>query len=339
MIASILTNTGAMIALQSLRATNTKLADVQGQISTGKRVANAKDNAAVFAISKTMQSDVKGFQAITASLNLGASSIAVARTAAETVTDLLVDIKAKVVAAQEDNVDRTKIQADVVQLRDQINEVIGAAQFNGLNLVNNTSTVNILASLNRDSAGNVTSSDITLTGQDLSTTAGTPVAAVFDATTTEGVNAAGDFAAQSLDPAGGTDDVFRFDLDSAVAPAAGNVYSVTVAGQEFTYTAQAGDDNNVVAFALRDSINGAAVGVTVAVTAAVDPTAADVQIDVTNTGTAGIVVSATATSAATGGLANLGNFDVSTAGGSRRPPSPTVWKSIAGSWRLSQVRT
>ena len=99
-----------------------------------------------------MESDVKGFKAISDSLNLGSSTVAVARNAAETVTDLLTDIKGKVVAAQESNVDRTKIQTDISALRDQITSVVGAAQFNGLNLVNGTeTTVNVLSSLDRDS--------------------------------------------------------------------------------------------------------------------------------------------------------------------------------------------
>lgn len=172
-MSSILTNTSAMVALQTLKSVNTNLNKTQEEISTGKSVATAKDNSAVWAISKVMESDVKGFKGISESLSLGESTVAVARNASETVTNLLTDIKGKIVAAQEENVDRDKIQTDITALRDQITSVVNAAQFNGLNLVKGTDDVNILSSLDRDENGTVSASNITVARQDLTTTSGT----------------------------------------------------------------------------------------------------------------------------------------------------------------------
>ncbi|MEN8747970.1 flagellin [Marivita sp.] len=175
-MSSILTNNGAMVALQTLKSINSRLTETQNAISTGKSVGTARDNAAVWAISKVMESDVKGFQGISDSLNLGESTVAVARNGAETVTDLLTEMKGKIVASQEQNVDRGKIQTDIVALRDQINAVVGAAQFNGLNLLSNRETtsgsgsVNVLASLDRSASG-VSASDISVGKRDLGTTA------------------------------------------------------------------------------------------------------------------------------------------------------------------------
>ena len=176
-MSSILTNNGAMVALQTLKSVNMSLAKTQDMISTGRKVASAKDNSAIFAISKVMESDVKGFKAITDSLSLGQSTVAVARNASETITDLLTDMKAKIVAAQEENVDRTSIQADIDALEAQIGSVVSAAQFNGLNLIDGSSTdvMNILASLDRDGNGNVTSRQIAVDRQNLSVS--TPVSA------------------------------------------------------------------------------------------------------------------------------------------------------------------
>ncbi|MEL7011804.1 MAG: flagellin [Pseudomonadota bacterium] len=176
-MSSILTNNSAMIALQTLKSVNMNLADTQEMISTGKKVANAKDNSAIFAISKTMESDVQGFKAISESLGLGQSTVAVARQASETITDLLVEMKGRIVAAQEENVDRSAIQSDIDALEAQINSVVGAAQFNGLNLIDGTSSdaMTVLSSLDRDSSGNVTSSSISVDRQNLSVT--TPVSA------------------------------------------------------------------------------------------------------------------------------------------------------------------
>ncbi|WP_425657765.1 flagellin [Roseobacter sp. EG26] len=156
---------------------NMNLGKVQSEISTGKTVESAKDNAAVWAISKVMSSDVSGFEAISDSLALGQSTVGVALNAAESITDLLTEIKGKVVNSQEDNVDRAKIQTDIEALTNQISSIAGAAQFNGLNLLSNagydaeSGTSSILSSLDRSATG-VTSSNIDVVKQDLSTTAG-----------------------------------------------------------------------------------------------------------------------------------------------------------------------
>jgi flagellin len=171
-MASILTNNSAMVALQNLRAVNKNLALVQEQISTGKKIGNAKDNASIFAISTVIKSDVEGFKKISDSLNLGSSTVAVARGAAEQVTSLLNTMKGLIVQAQESNVDRAKIQTDVAQLRNQIDSIVNAAQFNGLSLVKGTGSVNFLASLDRDSTGTVTASQISVARKNLETATG-----------------------------------------------------------------------------------------------------------------------------------------------------------------------
>ena len=171
-MSSILTNTSSMVALQTLKSINGNLAKTQDEISTGKTVGSAKDNAAVWAISKVMEADVKGFKGISDSLSLGSSTVAVARQASETITDLLTDIKGKIVAAQQENVDRAKIQTDITALRDQITSVVNAAQFNGQNLIKGTDSMSILSSLDRQADGTVNVSNIIVDGSDLSMDAG-----------------------------------------------------------------------------------------------------------------------------------------------------------------------
>jgi flagellin len=115
-----------------------------------------------------MDSDVRSFKAISESISLGQATVAVARNAAETVKDLLVEMKALIVTAQGENVDRQKLQADITQLAEQINSTIQAAQFNGKNLLLAASTdMLVLSSLDRDDTGTVTVSEITVTAQDL----------------------------------------------------------------------------------------------------------------------------------------------------------------------------
>lgn len=190
-MSSILTNVGAMAALQTLNATNKALTTTQNRISSGMRVENAKDNSSSWSIATTMRGDVSGFKAIADNLALSESTVSVARKAAETVSDLLTQIKAKVVLANSDSVDTSKIQDDIDQLVDQITNVVGSAQFNGVNLVDSTDSVDFLASLDRSGA-TVTVSNITFNEQDLRTAAGGGLAAItaIDVTTAAGAAAA-----------------------------------------------------------------------------------------------------------------------------------------------------
>ena len=195
-MSSILTNNSAMVALQTMKTINNDLGKVQGQISTGLEVGSAKDNAAVFAISEVMKSDVAGFEAISDSLALGSSTVAVASSAAESIGDTLTEIKTKIVSAQESNVDRGKLDAEIKSLVDQVTSVVGAAQFNGLNLLDGSAgaSLDILSSLDRDSAGAVTTGkinvDLSATNLDTATGGGLEALTTLDITTDDTSRAA-----------------------------------------------------------------------------------------------------------------------------------------------------
>ena len=314
-MSSILTNNSAMVALQTLQSINKNLATTQTEISTGKSVSSAKDDSAVWAISKVMESDVQGFKTISDSLSLGESTVAVAQNAAETVTDLLTQMKGKIVAAQEGNVDRGKLNTDVTALKDQINSVVSAAQFNGLNLVDGSAAnATILSSLDRDSAGNVTASSITVTAQDLSTGGYTAKAAF--AAATDGVSADGlDTFGFSLDASGGTDDAGTIVIDNPTY-AAGDKISMSLGDVDVSYTVTAEDIastsvEDVVAVGLKTAIEASGANVTV------DYNIANAgQLDITNDdATNGLSISGQFTNAGSGGLATLAGIDVSTSGG------------------------
>ena len=191
-MSSILTNNSAMVALQTLKLTNMSLDKVQNEISTGKDIASAKDNSAIWAISKVMESDVAGFEAVADSLALGESTVAVALAGAEQITGLLNEIKQKVVAGTGENVDHAKLQADVDALVGQVDSIVSASQFNGMNLLNDDGVdLTVTSSLDRDNAGAVTAGEITVAaidyvgGMDLtdidvtdSTASGTSIAAI-----------------------------------------------------------------------------------------------------------------------------------------------------------------
>ena len=159
-MSSILTNNGAMVALQTLKSVNNDLNDTQKAISTGKEIGVAKDNSAVWAISKTMESDIAGFEAIEEGLSIGEATVAVASAGAEQIVEKLTEIKELIVSAQSENVDHGKIQDDISSKVDQVAAIISAAQFNGANL-------GVLASLDRVGAGGTVSAvEITIDSVD-----------------------------------------------------------------------------------------------------------------------------------------------------------------------------
>lgn len=181
-MSSIQTNNSAMVALETLRNINRNLEGVQSEIATGKKISTAKDNAGIWAVATVMSSDVSSFKAISDSLSLGAATVGVARGSAEKIVSTLQEIKTLIVTAQGENVDRVKIQTDIDAKTALIQGFVDAAQLNGLNLIDGTATtdVEVLSSLNRDSAGAVTAANITVERQDLATTAGGGLADLAD---------------------------------------------------------------------------------------------------------------------------------------------------------------
>ena len=281
-MSSILTNNSAMVALQTLKSINMNLGKVQSEISTGKTVESAKDNAAVWAISKVMESDVAGFKAISDSLSLGQATVGVGLNGAEAITDLLTEIKGKVINSQEENVDRAKIQTDIEAMTAQIASIAGAAQFNGLNVLSNNSydagsgTSSVLSSLDRSGAG-VTAAAIDIAKQDLSTTAG-----VFDASGT-GTAAAAGSAFTGLDGTTGAamtvantivaGDMFRVEAINGVA--------ITPAADQIVVSVVDGDTQDSVAAKMATAMQFAADKMGIDVTFSVNDTTAG-QVDVTN---------------------------------------------------------
>jgi flagellin len=190
-MSSILTNSSAMVALQTLKSVNTNLAKTQDEISTGKTIATAKDGSAIFAIAKVMETDVSGFKAISDSLGLGESTVAVASAGAEQVVNVLQDIKTLIVSAQSQNVDFGKIQNEISEKSAQVASVIGAAQFNGTNLLatdvdgNGATSLTILSSLDRVGSAAPTAATISVATVDFQANVdlATNLTAITDTTT------------------------------------------------------------------------------------------------------------------------------------------------------------
>jgi flagellin len=161
---SVNTNVGAMVALQNLNKTNQDLQVTQGRINTGKKVATAKDNGAIWAIAQNQRANSRSLDVVRESLQRSISTVDVAISAGETVSDLLLQMKEKALASSDASLDtnsRNALNSDFVALRDQLQKAVDNASFNGVNMVN-ASTTSIAALANADG-----SSRITVMGQDL----------------------------------------------------------------------------------------------------------------------------------------------------------------------------
>lgn len=140
---SVITNASAMVALQNLNTTNAALSQTQSRINTGLKIATAKDNGSIWAIAQMQRSDVSALTAVTDSLNRGTSTIDVAISAGETVSDLLNQMKQKALAATDASLDtnaRSALNDDFKALRDQIVKTVANATFNGGNLLKSGAT-------------------------------------------------------------------------------------------------------------------------------------------------------------------------------------------------------
>ena len=165
---SVNTNTGAMVALQYLNKTEGELQTAQTHINTGLKVATAKDDGATFAIAQNMRGNVAGYQAVSDSLNRGVSTVDVAISAGSAISDLLIELKAKALAAADASLDaasRSALDADFTALRDQITTIVSNAEFNGTNLVNGSvATVTALASADGTKKITVQTQNLSLSG-------------------------------------------------------------------------------------------------------------------------------------------------------------------------------
>jgi flagellin len=155
---SVNTNVGAMVALQSLNSTNMELDKTQSRINTGRRINNAKDNGAIWAIAQNQRATSQSLNAVRESLQRGQSTVEVAISAGETVSDLLLQMKEKALAAADASLDatsRSALNQEFIALRDQIAKSVLNADFNGVNMVK-AAGASIASLANADATSKIT---------------------------------------------------------------------------------------------------------------------------------------------------------------------------------------
>jgi flagellin len=163
---SVHTNKSALTALQNLNRTNDQLTDVQNRVNTGLKISNASDNAAIWAIAQGQRADIGALGAVRMSLERAQSITEVSMTAGETISDLMVQLKEKVIAAQDPSFDaqaRAALDSDFKATLRQITQVMDNAEFDGANILDGSLAADIQFLANADATSFITLSRQTMT--------------------------------------------------------------------------------------------------------------------------------------------------------------------------------
>jgi len=170
---TIHTNPGSQVAQAAFREINRNLDVTSKAVNTGYKVADARDDASTFSVAQGLRGDVKALDAVSSALSRAVGVGEVALAGAETVSDLVQDVRGKLTQLSNDSLtatERAAYQADLVALTDQINNAIGQSSFSGKNVLTSTTDSVFLS----DEAG----STISVRAQDLDTGATTLVGAI-----------------------------------------------------------------------------------------------------------------------------------------------------------------
>ncbi|MBB1248759.1 MULTISPECIES: flagellin [unclassified Rhizobium] len=228
-MSSIVTNTSAMAALNTLRSINSSMEDTQNAVSTGYSVDTAKDNAAYWSIATTMRSDKTAMSTVQDALGLAAAKTDTAYTGLNASIEVVNEIKAKLVAAREPGVDKDKINSELTELKSQLSSISESASFSGENwLYNNDSTANatvdMVGSFVRDSSGSVSVGLISYdTGEST---------LIDNKTTANGILTAANFTSYATGTTTATGSYFLIATDDS---------SVTQGGTEITLSSSTAD--------------------------------------------------------------------------------------------------
>jgi len=210
-MSSILTNSSAMIALQSLNQTMKTMQMTQTQISTGLRISSASDNAAYWSIATTMKQDSSALSTVSDALALATSTVDVSNNGLVSAIDVVGQIKNAIASATQPNLDRVKIQSQITQLQNQLKSIADSASFNGQNFLSVDSsaagynpTKTFISSYSRDNSGNVNIGSIDIDTTDVVLFDKAPAGGVLNKIDTTTVGAYTDAAGTTFTSATGT---------------------------------------------------------------------------------------------------------------------------------------
>ncbi len=242
---SINTNTGAQVALQSLNSTNAALQQAQNEVSTGLAVGTPSDNGAIWAIAQGQRVQVTALSAVSDSLNRAASTLDVAISAGEQISDLLTQLQATALNATDASLtttNRESLNSQYQSLLNQITETVNQANFNGANLINSNAN-DLLAIASADGATKLTVDAQSLTLAGLGLNVVSIGSAALATSALNSVTAAGNLADNRLAELGTSANAvstalsFTSNLSNALTTGVGNLVDADVAAESATLQA------------------------------------------------------------------------------------------------------
>ncbi|MFH7812825.1 MULTISPECIES: flagellin [Acetobacter] len=135
---SINTNTSAMVALETLNATQTQLSATENAVSTGKKVANASDSPAAFGIASQMNGNIAGQGAVNDGLSFASTVVSSTNSAANQILSVLAEVQAAVTTIgnnQGSTTSLAQINTEITGYLKQIDTIANNATTNGVNLL------------------------------------------------------------------------------------------------------------------------------------------------------------------------------------------------------------
>jgi flagellin len=148
---SVNTNSSAMVALQSLNRTSEALSMTQKRVSTGFRVADAKDDGAAFAVAQTIRTDVAGLTAANEQLGNSKGILGTALSGLTKVSDAMANIRTTLVRLADDTLNttqRAQYESQYTEMRSQMADFITDATYNSQNLLDITNATSFSATRN-----------------------------------------------------------------------------------------------------------------------------------------------------------------------------------------------
>jgi len=204
------TNTKSLIAQQALNVNNRGLSKAMEQLSTGKRINAAADDAAGLAISNKMTSQIRGLTQGVRNANDAISMIQTAEGATNEVTNMLQRMRELAVQAANgsySNDDRTSLQSEFSELQAEITRIANNTEWNGTKITDGTMSA-VTFQVGANSA-----QTITVTFKDIDGMSGMTTAVVSATISTVAV---ANSAISAVDTALATIDTFRSDMGAKI---------------------------------------------------------------------------------------------------------------------------
>jgi flagellin len=332
---SILTNSSALSALQSLNMTESNLAITQNQVSSGLAVANASQNAAYWSIGQQLSSDSGIVTSANSALAQSQAVFDTATSAINSVMTTIQSIQTAVTEAKNPGADIANINTTLASLSAQLTDAVNGASFNGTNVLNGSILTTVSAPMSFVSGFDASATGGTVSTIDFQTQALTGGAGAGVTTTVTGPNVTDVTTLASLAKLAVTDTTLTSTLAYGTDQVANSTTNLDATGDTFSVTSMALDGTTTVTKYTGVDVNGDPTSITLAGTptnqaaidiantanaaalAAVPPTATVVvPAAIGSGGSFSVSVETIPPASATAGILTQGAFDLTSLGGS-----------------------